>query len=145
MARRYFLMCVLFVLMNPSAQGCDSPDSSSTYNYGIYQWSQFVQAWVLLEEGYNPQAPYVQYQPGDILLPESVFTGGGSGGGGGHQVQGIGASKKPIGNQTVSSGCTRLPTMIVTAAPMASAGFLMSVFRTIPNGGGRRWQSRWCR
>ncbi|PKM16660.1 MAG: hypothetical protein CVV12_01810 [Gammaproteobacteria bacterium HGW-Gammaproteobacteria-2] len=121
---------------------------TATQNFGIYDWDESAQAWVLDQAGYAAFAETETLQAGDISIPASVFSGGGGGtggGGGGTQVN-LQAGEIPTDTHQGSSktGTTSLcgdppvmPATIVTGfRPSGGVGFLrLSVFRI--GGGGR--------
>lgn len=56
---------------------------TATQNFGIYDWDESAQAWVLDQAGYAAFVESETLQAGDISIPASVFSGGGGGTGGG--------------------------------------------------------------
>jgi len=124
---------------------------TTTQNFGIYDWDESAQAWVLDQAGYAAFAESETLQAGDISIPATVFSGGsgggGGGGGGGTQVE-LQADELPTdahqgssktGTSSLCDEPVKMPaTVVVGFRPTGGVGFLrLSVFRGGGGGGGR--------
>jgi len=124
---------------------------TTTQNFGIYDWDESAQAWVLDQAGYAAFAESETLQAGDISIPATVFSGGsgggGGGGGGGTQVE-LQADELPTdahhgssktGTSSLCDEPVVMPTTVVVGfRPTGGVGFLrLSVFRGGGGGGGR--------
>ncbi len=136
---------------NPTAKAqTGSSTLTATQNFGIYDWNESAQTWVLDQAGYAAFAESETLQAGDISIPASVFSGGGGGtggGGGGTQVNlqadelpmAAGRGSAKTGTSSLCDDPTVMPATIVNGyRPSGGVGFLrLSVFRGGGGGGGR--------
>jgi len=132
------LLLVLFlpsVSTAQSTQGCTgtnaiSPEEwSSAENFGIYEWSDWAGAWVLVEASFQEFAEYEELQPGEIYLPPETFD---------VLPPSTDVLLPSTFDVTNGGGCNApkpMPPVVVTAPRPRSGGFLI-VFRRIFSGGG---------
>jgi hypothetical protein len=113
--------------------------SSSQENFGLYEWSPWQDAWVLVYATFEDFAEWEPMTAYDHYLPPSVF---GAGGGGEHEMpqsqpgermsQSQPGGRSGFDDHLQSQGPLPLPPMIVTAPrPQPGGVMYLTVFRPI--------------
>jgi hypothetical protein len=134
--------------------GCTDPNAKakpgatglmSAQNFGIYDWDESTQVWVLDQAGYAPFAETETLQSGDFAIPASTFGGGSVGGGDGTQINlqadGIRAGARQGSAKTgAGSRCDEIHVMPATVdidfRPADDTGLMrLTIFRAVGDGG----------
>jgi hypothetical protein len=113
----------------------ESVQSSGSYeNFGLYEWSPWQDAWVLVYATYEDFAEWEPMTEYDHYLPPSVFNGGG---GGEHEMpQGDQFGRSSFDGQVQSQVPLPLPPMVVTAPRPENGVLFLTVFRPVMQQGG---------
>jgi hypothetical protein len=128
-----------------------STASTGSSNFGVYEWDEHAQAWILLEARFENFAETEVRWADDYFYPATTFSSGsgGSGGSGGGDYHQNSAPPSRGGRKSIIASCVDAPTLpeVLVTGPRPASSSLgsfrlrMGLFRAIGGSGsgiGRR-------